>query len=92
MWTGATATSTFSPPLTMISDTNSNRAVLGGPWIVWVVALAISALFLKGIFRSRGTRRLPPGPRPLPVLGNALDIPRTSFGPSWLALSKKFGT
>ena len=36
-------------------------------------------------YRQRGGLRYPPGPRPLPVIGNLLDIPKES---SWLAYAK----
>jgi hypothetical protein len=41
--------------------------------------------------RRRGGLPYPPGPRPVPLIGNLLDIPRES---SWLAyteLAKKYG-
>jgi hypothetical protein len=43
-------------------------------------------------YRRRGGLSYPPGPRPLPIIGNLLDIPTDS---SWLAYteySKTYGT
>jgi hypothetical protein len=49
---------------------------------------------LRALHNHQKRRRLPypPGPRPLPIIGNLLDIPRES---SWLAytpFAKKHGT
>ncbi|KZT54938.1 cytochrome P450 [Calocera cornea HHB12733] len=40
-------------------------------WLLLVAALLAFAL----LYRSRETRRLPPGPKGLPILGSALDLP-----------------
>jgi hypothetical protein len=43
-------------------------------------------------YRRRGGLSYPPGPRPLPIIGNLLEIPKDY---SWLAytqFSKKYGT
>ena len=55
-----------------------------------VIHLCVSLLTLAAIWRIRGYRRrrgrpYPPGPRPLPIIGNLLDIPKQF---SWLAYSK----
>ena len=40
----------------------------------------------------RGCRPLPPGPRPLPVLGNLLDIPKRHPWRGYKEYSKQYGT
>ena len=41
-----------------------------------LITLAVSFLYYLGSLwrRRQGSGRLPPGPRPLPVIGNALDM------------------
>jgi hypothetical protein len=44
--------------------------------VVAVALLAVVALYLSRILSKRkGPSRLPPGPKPLPVIGNILDLP-----------------
>ena len=64
--------------------------------LTFFVSLFSVLLFLVSIWNIRGYRRrgglpYPPGPRPLPILGNLLDIPKDF---SWLAytrFSKTYG-
>ena len=37
------------------------------------------------------TSRLPPGPKPLPIVGNILDIPRDPQWMGYASLAKKYG-
>ncbi|TFK92449.1 cytochrome P450 [Polyporus arcularius HHB13444] len=58
-------------------------------------ALAVTAIFawtLKTyLSQVRRKARLPPGPKPIPIIGNVLDMPRKHFGREFAELSKKHG-
>ena len=58
--------------------------------ISWL-CLVFIALILQPWFRLR-TRRLPPGPTPLPIVGNLLQLPRKDLGREFAELSKAYGT
>lgn len=51
----------------------------------FAVLLFLAAIQTIRDYRRRGGLPYPPGPRPLPVIGNVFDIPKHS---SWLAYSK----
>lgn len=57
-----------------------------------VIVCSLAAFLAIRDYRIRRGLRYPPGPRPLPIIGNLLDIPKEF---SWLAYiehSKKYGT
>ena len=64
------------------------------PPLITIVDLIVLLSFVFALSIIRDLRRrkgCPPGPRPLPIIGNLLDIPRES---SWLAyaeFSKTYG-
>ena len=63
-------------------------------FLVDVIAVLIFLASIRAIhdYRRRSVISYPPGPRPLPIIGNLLDIPKDF---SWLAytqFSKTYGT
>ncbi|KAI0676518.1 O-methylsterigmatocystin oxidoreductase [Trametes maxima] len=56
-----------------------------------VFALALLVLAALWRFRSRSVLSLPPGPKPLPIIGNLLDMPTKRQAPILRELGKKYG-
>ena len=54
--------------------------------MTWLISLAVAILWLtyrRAIFKHRPAP-LPPGPRPLPLIGNIFDMPTTK---QWLTFA-----
>ncbi|KAG8986098.1 hypothetical protein FRB90_004229 [Tulasnella sp. 427] len=52
---------------------------------------ALTALLVAKHWTSRKRLPYPPGPRPLPLLGNLLDVPTSKFALTWTKLAKEYG-
>lgn len=59
-------------------------------WLM-LAGLAILVYVLKCLGCLSRNSRLPPGPRPLPVIGNALDVPTTNMEVKFRELSAAYG-
>ena len=57
----------------------------------FLATAVIILLAIRDIRRYSRKGHLPPGPPPLPIVGNVLDIPRSSIGPTFSALTKRYG-
>ena len=62
--------------------------------LLWSMALAVALFLVLQRWTSKATSLsspLPPGPRPLPIIGNALDIPSTNMAAVFRDMSAKYG-
>ncbi|KAI0634017.1 CyP450 monooxygenase [Trametes polyzona] len=61
-------------------------------WLLPVLSLLLVAL-VKYVQRRRALKglRLPPGPKPLPIIGNVLDVPTTMMAQKFRDLTQKHG-
>ena len=67
--------------------------MVAGPMVVFLIVLSFTFAFQA--FRDYRRRKgvpYPPGPRPLPIIGNLLDIPMESSWLTYSQLAKKYGT
>lgn len=58
----------------------------------FAVLLLLAALRAICDYRRRGGLPYPPGPQPLPIIGNLLDIPLEFSWLTYTRFSKTFGT
>lgn len=68
-----------------------------GDQLIFGMATGLSVAILLGILAWSVAKRLasglplPPGPRPLPFVGNMLDIPREKAALVYSQMAKKYG-
>ena len=69
----------ISTLLPSITSMDGAVLALGSAWIIYLLS------------RTRGGTPLPPGPRPLPLVGNMFQIPQKDEWPIYEAWAKKYG-
>lgn len=69
------------------------NVVMDSPYLViaFSALLAVTAVALWKR-RMRSSLPFPPGPRPLPILGNLFDMPTKQLSPSLRDMADKYGT
>ena len=77
-------------PLLYLGPTNMSLDQVPA-WFPLIISL-VAVLLIERTLARRGIANLPPGPFPLPFIGNALDAPRRNLGLECSALVKKYGT
>jgi hypothetical protein len=58
---------------------------------ILVLVLSLAAFLAIRDYQRRQGLPYPPGPRPLPLIGNIIDIPREFAWLTYTQLSKKYG-
>ncbi|KAI0741731.1 cytochrome P450 [Daedaleopsis nitida] len=64
---------------------------ISSPLWPWVTAAIVFLVLHERRLRWRWRFQLPPGPRPLPILGNALDMPKENLGYALSEMARKYG-
>lgn len=62
-------------------------------WLSWLdIPLAALALYMvRGLLKPKPSLPFPPGPKPLPVIGNFLDVPAEKSWETFSEWQKEYG-
>lgn len=61
------------------------------PSLITLAFLVVSFLFVRCLWGRKASARLPPGPRPLPLLGNIHQLPKDHPQMAFAEWGKKYG-
>ena len=79
-------------PTSILILRSTMASQLSGPWS-WIGMSVLLVVLMQTWLRARArARRLPPGPTPLPIVGNILQMPRKDLGREFADLSNVYGT
>ncbi|KIO27631.1 hypothetical protein M407DRAFT_73022 [Tulasnella calospora MUT 4182] len=70
---------------------NALSLPISGTHVAFAAGALLALALLSSRYRARRHLSYPPGPRPLPLLGNILDIPRSQFALTWTELGRRYG-
>ena len=79
----------------LIKDSSTSVITMFLHAFTFLVVSSASAFLSVALFRKFGRQkaalRYPPGPMPLPIVGNFFDMPRTDLARGFAELSQRYG-